>query len=169
MKLGGSVWQKIPPVLRTSLLILCGLLLLVCLSVLMIPTLDGPHSRQFANEASAVSKLRTILTLQNQYTIASAYSGFACELAQLRPLGQQRFPDSSLEFLATGVQSGYRFSLVSCGPDANRARARYQVTAVPLQHGTTGFRAFCADETGVIWYDPEGSAANCLASQHALE
>jgi len=132
------------------------------LFLLVVANLDGSHSRLYANEASAVGKLRTVLTLQDQYMTGHARDEFACELALLKPLGQQNFPDHSLEFLTTAAQSGYKFSLVSCGSDANRARVRYQVTAVPIQQGTTGVRAFCADETGVIWYDPEGSATRLI-------
>ncbi len=76
-----------------------------------------------------------------------AYTGFACELSLLKPIAQREFPNSELEFLATGVQSRYRFALVTCGSDANRAGVRYQVAAVPVDGGKTGLRAFCADET----------------------
>jgi hypothetical protein len=161
--------RRLPRIVRILLWIMGGLISAAGLFLLVIPTLDGPHSRLFANEASAVSKLRTVITLQDEYSAAHAHTGFACELPLLKPIGQQKFPDYSLEFLSTGVQSGYRFSLVSCSSDANRARVRYQVTAVPVEQGTTGIRTFCADEAGVIWYDLEGSATNCLASRHALQ
>jgi hypothetical protein len=164
-----NVRRRILAILRNSLFVMCGLLLTAGLLLLIVPTFDGPHSRRLANEASAVSKLRTILTLQDQYMEAHAGNEFACELPLLKPMGQQKFPDYSLEFLTTGVQSGYKFSLMNCRPDANRANVRYQVTAVPVEHGTTGLRAFCADEAGVIWDDIEGSATNCLVSRHPLE
>jgi hypothetical protein len=98
-----------------------------------------------------------------------AGNGFACELAMLQPIGRQEYPDHSLEFLTAGVQSGYRFSLVGCSSDANRARVHYQAIAIPVVPGKTGVRAFCADEAEVIWYDAEGSPTNCLASRHPLE
>ena len=145
------------------------LILLAVLSLLLISTLDGPHSRTLANEASAAMTVRMIVTLQDEYMAAHAYRGFACELSLLGPIAEQRIPDRSLEFVKSGVQSGYKFSQISCGSDANRARVRYQVIAVPVERGKTGIRAFCADETGVIWYDPDGSPTNCLASRHALE
>ncbi len=164
-----SAGRKIPRLGRPLFWIMGGLILAAGLLLLVVPTFDGPHSRLFANEALAVSRLRTILTLQDQYMAAHAGNEFACDLPLLKPIGQQKFPDSSLEFLTAGVQSGYKFALVSCRPDANRARIRYQVTAVPVAHGTTGVRAFCADEAGVIWYDAQGSATNCLALKHPLE
>jgi len=161
--------RKIPATLRTFLLVACGLALTAGLLLLLIPTLDGEHSRLYKNESVAVSTLRTIVTLQNEYATAHAYGGFACELSLLKSIGQQNFPDYSLEFLLTGVQSGYRFSLVSCSPDANRGRVYYQVTAVPLEPPKTGVRAFCADDTGSLWYDLGGSGTNCLAFRRMLE
>jgi hypothetical protein len=162
--------RRIRAVLRTGLFVTCGLLVAAGLLLLTVPTLDGPHSRQIANGAVAVGKLRTIINLQNQYVIARAHNGFACELRLLKPDEQRNEPDyDPLGFLLTGTASGYKFSLVHCGSDANRERAHYQVTAVPVEQGTTGFRSFCADESGQIWYDNAGSATECLASRHALE
>lgn len=146
-----------------SLVVAAGLLLLV------IPTFDGLHSHLFANEASAVATLRTIITLQKEYSTDYAYTGFACELPLLTQIGRQKFPDYSLEFLTTGLRAGYRFSLVSCASDANRARAHYQLTAVPVEKGVTGIRTFCADESGVIWYDSEEFGTRCLTSHQPLE
>jgi hypothetical protein len=146
-----------------SLMLAAGLLLLA------VPHLDGPHSRLFANEASAVARLRTVVQLQDEYMASHAYSGFACELPLLKPIAEQKFPDSLFEFLTTGTQAGYKYSLVACDSDANRASVRYQLTAVPIEQGRTGIRAFCADQTGVIWYDMGGSPSSCLAYRHALE
>src|ERR1700687_4492358 len=162
--------RRIRAVLRTSLFVTCGLLLAAGLLLLVVPTLDGPHSRQLANGAAAVSKLRTIISLQDQYMAAHGYNGFACELSLLKPTEHRNEPEyDPLRFLITGAQSGYKFSLVNCGSDANRARVHYQVTAVPVERGATGFWAFCADESDSIWYDEAGSATNCLASRHALQ
>jgi hypothetical protein len=161
--------RRIPRVLRALLWVIGGLTVTATLLLLVVPTLDGPHSRLLANEASAVSKLRTIITLQDRYSAAHAYGGFACDLPLLKPVGEQTFPDQSLGFLITGVRSGYTFSMVNCGPDANRAGVHYQVIAVPVEKGTTGVRTFCADESGVIWYDSEEFGTRCLTSRHPLE
>ena len=155
--------------LRSFLWVIGGLVLAAGLLLLLVPTLDGPHSRLFANEAAAVSTLRAIVTLEEAYTTSHAKTGFACELPLLRPIRELRFPDYSLDFLTAGERAGYRFSLTGCVPDENQARARYQITAVPVEPGKTGIRAFCADQAGVIWYDLEGSAANCLSSRRLLE
>jgi hypothetical protein len=161
--------RRVRGILSNPVFITCGLLLAAGLLLLVIPSLDGPHSRRLANEAAAASKLRTIGLLQTQYMAAHAYSGFACELPLLKPSEEQNETDDSLHFLTTGTQYGYKFSLVNCGSDANRARVHYQVMAIPVERGTTGFRAFCADESGVIWDDETGSATKCLVSRHAVQ
>ena len=147
---------------------ICGLLVV---AAMFMPVLDGPHSRQHANEAAAVSKLRAVITLQNRFASAHAEKGFACELPLLRPAENQ--PNDvdydPLRFLATGTQAGYKFVLGNCYAGAKGVVVQYQAAAVPIEHGTTGFRAFCTDDSGSLWYDAEGSATNCLASRRALE
>jgi hypothetical protein len=161
--------RRIRAVLRIALFVTCGLLLAFGLLLLVVPTLDGPHSGQRKNESTAVGKLRTILKLQDHYIAAHAGNEVACELPMLMPIDQREFPEHFLDFLNAASHSGYKFSLVSCRSDANRARVQYQVTAVPVERGVTGVRAFCADETEVIWYDADGSSTNCLAFRHPLE
>ena len=62
-------------------LALCGVLLM---AGMFIPVLDGPHKRQYVNEAVSVGKLRTLNELQAKYSAANPRKGFACELAILR-------------------------------------------------------------------------------------
>jgi hypothetical protein len=101
---------------------------------------------------------------------AHAGNGFACKLLLLKPTKQRTDIDyDPLSFLTTGIHSGYRFSLSNCGSDPNRPAIHYQLVAVPVEHGRTGFRAFCADESGSIWYDKAGSSTNCLTSRLPLE
>ena len=161
--------RRLPRTIRLLSWVIGGVILAIGLFLLAILTFDRPISHLAANEASAVSKLQHIIMLQNEYSAAHPNTGFACELPLLKSIGHQKYHDYSLEFLSTGVQSGYRFSLASCRPDASRAITRYQVTAVPVEQDKTGVRAFCANETGVIRYDLQGSATNCLASGHALQ
>jgi hypothetical protein len=147
-----------------------GVLLLAGLLFLMVvPRLDGPHSRQHAHEAVAVSKLLTVIELQKKYAASHVETGFACELPLLKPVEQRA--DAHYDpfgFLTTGTWSGYRFALDGCHVDQKGVVAHYQASAVPIERGTTGFRAFCTDETGIVRYDNSGLKANCLASGRAL-
>jgi len=66
--------------------------------------------------------------------------------------------------LTTGMQSGHRFTLDGCSADTSGMVIRYKAAAVPLKQGTTGFRAFCIDETALMRYDDSGIGAKCLTS-----
>jgi hypothetical protein len=157
---GRRVWRLLYP-----FLVVCVVLLV---AALFIPVLDGPHSRQSANQAVAVSKLLAINTLQTKYSAAYPEKGFACELALLKPAESLDDNYDPLSFLATGTRSGYKFALENCHADAEGVVVHYQATAVPVEGGVTGFRAFCIDESGVIWNDKGGSAAKCLVSRRPL-
>jgi hypothetical protein len=111
---------------------MCGVLFAVLIFLVAATNLDGPHSHRLANQAAAVNKLRTVVTLQDQYAVAHAYNGFACELPLLKPFEQRNEPDY---FLITGMHSGYSFSLVNCGSDANRERVHYIVYIGPAPKG----------------------------------
>jgi hypothetical protein len=80
----------------------------------------------------------------------------ACELQQLRPIENvtSTYPKNSL---LSGEWSGYKF-LIECSPTEQRVILRYQVTAVPSAPGVTGVRAFCADESGKVFYAESGLA-----------
>jgi hypothetical protein len=146
-----------------------GSLLLIAL--LCIPVLDGPHSRQYANEASAVSKLHAITMLEKKFADAHPGKGFACELDLLRPAHNEENPvdDDPMRFLTIGSSAGYKFVLGNCRTKANGIVVHYEAIALPIERGKTGFRAFCTDDSASLWYDPEGSAIKCLASHRVLQ
>lgn len=143
---------------------------LLFIALLSIPVLDGPHSRQYANEASAVNKLRVITTLEKKFAGAHVEKGFTCELGVLRQADneQNRVDGDRLYFPTTGVSAGYKFVFGNCRTNANGVVVHYEITAVPIQRGRTGFHAFCVDDSALLWYDADGSATNCLASHRVL-
>jgi hypothetical protein len=131
---------------------------------LILPSFEV--NRHAANEALAVSKLKTIGELQNNYLKSHPSEGFACRLSLLRPAGPLKLFDPD-EYLRTGQRSGYRFE-IQCQMNPNGVVTQYEVSAVPIKPGRTGVRAFCADQRGVIWYDMDGSREKCLAARKAL-
>ena len=143
---------------------------LVLIALLSIPVLDGPHSRQYANEAAALSTLRALTMLERKYAAAHVNKGFACDLPQLRPpeSGRNHGDYDSLGFLATGASVGYNLVLANCRTDVKGAVVHYEAAAKPFERGRTGVRAFCTDDSGSLWYDAEGSAKNCLVSRRAI-
>jgi len=144
------------------------LLAVIFMAALLVPRV-GVH-RQGINEAATLTRLPRLNELQNSYAASHPTKGFACQLPELKPatpVGDTYKPD---EFLfATGSQNGYKFAITGCRTDSNGVVTQYQLTAVPLQRGVTGFRVFCTDQTGATWYDLEGSAENCLAARKPLQ
>lgn len=142
----------------------CGLVLL---AILFLPRFDDTSARR--NEVAAISSLREIRLLQLQYTAVHKDEGFACELPVLKTVERDTPAHcDSLEFLESGVRAGYKFSVTSCHVEANVKVINYQMVAVPIAPGNTGVRAFCADESGPLWYDADGSGTKCLTSRHSL-
>lgn len=164
--------ERSAPAVPRLLKLFYGILVLIALllaAALFVPVLDGPDSRKHANESVAVGKLREINTLQTKYAAAHPQEGFACELPLLRSLEPPEHADyDPLEFLVLGTHAGYKIALRSCYADAAGLVVHYQVTAVPTERGVTGFRAFCTDDTGQLWYDAAGSEMHCLTSRHPL-
>jgi len=142
----------------------------LALALVLLPCLDRFHSRPLANESAAVNQLRSIARLENDFAEAHATRGYTCELAELGPKQYERTTgayDPSDPF-RTGIKSGYKFAVFNCRTDGKTVVAHYQAATVPTEQGKTGLRAFCTDESGVIWYDKEGSASGCLASRRQL-
>ena len=163
--------RKFRRIIRICFLVIAGLLSAVVLFPIFMPHLDGPHSHRFAHEASAVSKLRTVVSLQSQHAAAEPVKGFACELPLLRSAEQKGdHPNyDPLGFLTTRAWAGYRFTLDGCQVDKNGTVVHYQVSAVPVEPAVSGLRSFCTDETGVIRYDNSGIGTNCLISGRVLD
>jgi hypothetical protein len=144
----------------------------VVLAVLFIarsvPVLDV-NKHQRVNESVTASRLRRLKDLQNKYAASYPAKGFTCQLHELKaatPVGDMFDPN---EFLLTGAQSGYKFAVTGCRIEPNGVVTQYQVTATPLVPGKSGFRAFCTDQTGAMWYDSNGSPEQCLASRRPLQ
>jgi type IV pilus assembly protein PilA len=106
-------------------------------------------SRQAANEAAAISAVRTVGTAQATYQSTRGLGkNFASNLTALNTEG------SVDSVLGSGQKSGYQFTTV--GKDATATDPSYFDTqADPLSSGTfgTGNRFFYSNETFVIYQD----------------
>jgi hypothetical protein len=119
-------------------------------------------------EDLAVGKLRRITTLQKEYAGSHPTGGFACRLSSLKQNALTGTVYASDAFLTSENHAGYRITLVACEPEPDGVVRSYQITAVPLERGKSGVRAFCTDQTGAIWYDENGSAETCLVSHRTI-
>jgi hypothetical protein len=155
---GWKFWAK----LSIALIFLLGVL------TFFSPSFHDKHFGVAQNESTAVSSLRKLNSLENQYAAAHADKGFACELTLLQPTEEMRDPFGPYATLLTGVWSGYKFAVVGCVPSASGVVTHYAVTAIPVSPYGTGVRAFCTDESGSIFYDLMGSGSECLAAKQLL-
>jgi hypothetical protein len=152
-----------------DLFIAIAVLICILLIVVFTPALDGPNRNRKSHEVIAVGHLRRIVTLQNNYAGSHPATGFACELPLLKSAEPDQYGYDPEAFLRSGGYLGYRISLAGCGPEPNGVVTRYRITAIPLEQGKSGIRAFCTDETGALWYDAGGSAEKCFASHRTLD
>ena len=123
-------------------------LLIVVAIIGIIAAIAVPNllqSKAAANEASAISSIRNIVTSQITY---SATTGSGSYAATLTVLSTQKLIDG---VLGLGTKAGYNF-VVGAGTNT------FSVTADPVTPGSTGNRYFFSDESGVIRYSTSATA-----------
>jgi type IV pilus assembly protein PilA len=144
-----------------ELLITIGIFLVI--AALAIPSLL--RSKMAANEASAVSSVRSVVTAQTAYSVTFPDVGFASSLSILgpspgcSPFGQSTSTSACLidEVLRDGKKSGYSFEL-STGTAI--PATSYSITADPITPGVSGHRHFSSDATGVIRFNLSTTATS---------
>lgn len=132
-------------------------LLIVVVIIGIIAAIAIPNllaSRRAANEASAISSLRTLSGAQATYQTTLGQGDYG----SLTELSGGGLIDS---VLAGGSKSGYNYSVTPVDR-AGAQPAVYNASAVPTQFGTgisgTGTRSFYTNEAGVIYSAQSGTA-----------
>jgi prepilin-type N-terminal cleavage/methylation domain-containing protein len=140
-------------------------LLIVVAIILIIAAIAIPNllrARIAANEASAVGSVRTITTAQITYS-STWGQGFAAALANLGGAAGcvAAAADACLidPVLTAGTKSGYTLVTVGAtGAGTNVSPFQtFETNATPV-NASTGTRAFCSDQSGVIQYNTTGAA-----------
>jgi len=130
--------------------ILGSLLLVSVVPIGIITAIAVPNlmlARRAANEATAISTLRTISLAQADYHSAAGEGGYG----DLDDLSRQNLIS---ETMAAEVRNGYRFELTASGDS-------YELTATPVDYPDSGMRSFYVSEHGVIrGADKKGEAAD---------
>ncbi len=125
-------------------------LLIVVAIIGIIAAIAVPNllqSKAAANEASAISAIRNIVTSHITFSATSGSGSYATDLAALQTAS---LIDS---VLGSGTKDGYTFA--STGGSIG-----FTITAEPITAGSTGTRYFFSDESGVIRYSTGASATN---------
>jgi len=165
--------------LRGAGMALAGLILgyagISLIPFLIIAAIAIPNllrARIAANESSAVASVRTINTAEISYLSSYPTVGYTCALSSLGGREQSpSSPDHALlidSALASGTNHGYRIALQNCA-NSGKGDGKYQVVAYPVSRNQSGVRAFCSDETAVVWVDSGGSPDDCLANREPLQ
>ena len=139
-------------------------LLIVVAIILIIAAIAIPNllrSRMAANEASAVGSVRTLNTAEVTYS--TTYGTGFTTLAQLggaAPCVAAAATACLIDpVLTVGTKSGYTLAAVpNTGAGTVAAPfVQYEVNATRVS-ASTGTRAFCSDQSGVIRYNTTGGA-----------
>jgi type IV pilus assembly protein PilA len=149
-------------------------LLIVVAIILIIAAIAIPNllrSKMAANEASAVGSVRTIVTAE--VTFNSTWDiGYASTLSVLGGAAPCTASSTTAclldQVLSGGSKTGYLFGAPG-GTAVNGIVPTFAVDAVPQAVGSTGQRAFCSDESGVIRYDPTGTAITTSGNDTTCE
>jgi type IV pilus assembly protein PilA len=131
-------------------------LLIVVAIILIIAAIAIPNllrARISANEASAVSSMRTINTATITYN--STYGSYPPALSNMAPVTAPALPTSTSADLLdqilgsnTAQKSGYNFTYAAGAGNSN-----YTLLGDPVIVNQTGVRHFFSDQSGVIRYD----------------
>jgi type IV pilus assembly protein PilA len=149
----------------TLMELLIVMAIIAILTLIAIPTI-GNMTRS-GNEVSAIQSVKAIFTAETQYSTTFPANGFSCSLPALGGDPHSGPPTATSahmldQGLATGVKSGYQFSITNCVKASENGGDRvtgYTIIAQPLTVGRTGNRTFCGDD-GEIKVDPTGGT-NC--------
>jgi len=148
-------------------------LLIVVAIILIIAAIAIPNlmrSKMAANESSAVGSLRTVNTAMVTYSNNYPAVGFAATLANLGGAAATCASSTGANstngclidnVLATGTKSGYKFTAAGSG---GTPAVIYTSLALPQVQGSTGQRAFCSDQSGVIYNDQSGTACTSASA-----
>ncbi len=123
-------------------------LLIVVAIIGIIAAIAVPNllqSKAAANEASAISAIRNIVTSHITYSATVGSGSYAADLSVLQAA---KLVD---EVLGGGTKDGYSFASVG-------AQNTFTVNAAPVSAGSTGTRYFFSNESGVIRYNTAGTA-----------
>ena len=113
--------------------------------------------RNFLEDLAMLMRLMRVLAGLTFLAVLSGHAG-AQNTAMREAYGDIRK-------VSAESKKGYKFVLAGCTPTEKGIVARYQITAVPIARGLTGVRAFCADESGTLFHEENGSATQCLSSR----
>jgi prepilin-type N-terminal cleavage/methylation domain-containing protein len=150
-------------------------LLIVVAIILIIAAIAIPNllrARIAANEASAVSAVRTINTAEVTYSTSFPTKGYADALANLggaTPCTPAIATGCLIDsVLGAGNKSGYTFAATGANA-VNGVNTTYTAGAAPVTFNQSGVRNFCSNEDGVLRFDPGAAGSAPVTTTAACQ
>jgi len=137
--------------------------ILALLAALAVPVMM--RSRMAANEAAAISSMRTITTGEFGFQAAGYIDAVGDGVGDFGTLEQLVDPQGNGlpgfidDNLGEGFRNGYAFEVAVTLGDINTAPA-FVCLASPIDTGVTGIRRFFSNESGVIRFTNDGTQPN---------
>lgn len=149
-------------------------LLIVVAIILIIAAIAIPNllrSRMAANEASAVSSIRSITTAEHAYSQTYPDIGYTCNLPDLGPPASGQPPSATAAdildpIVSQGTKQGYSFAVTGC---TGTPKSQYTSVGVPISIGSSGQRAFCSDASGILQFSDDGQSGTCVSGKRVLQ
>jgi len=152
-------------------------LLIVVAIILIIAAIAIPNllrAKISANESSAVGSIRNIITAEVSYNASYGSIGFSANLVDLGPgTGNLTCPTTGPSttnaclldaVLAAGTKSGYAFGAKGTIAAGSGLITSFTAEGGPLAFNSTGVRAFCAGEDGVLRVNAQNTVAYTAGS-----
>jgi type IV pilus assembly protein PilA len=140
------------------------------IAAIAIPSLL--RARISANEAAAIGDTRSVIMAEAAYQSANGgyYDRLECLAEPATCIPAYAGPSMlSAEIARAATKNGYRRSFHPGAPASPRPPAvsptsmmSFAYATVPDKKGTTGVRAFCGDDTGVVCYKLDGVLPEAL-------
>jgi len=150
-------------------------LLIVVAIILIIAAIAIPNllrARIAANEASAVSAIRTINTAEVTYSTGFPTTGYADLLTNLggaAPCTPAIATACLIDtVLSGGAKSGYSFAAVGANK-VNGINTTYTAGAAPITFNQSGVRNFCSNEDGVLRFNPGAAGSAPVTTTAACQ
>jgi hypothetical protein len=103
---------------------------------------------------SVIGTMRELIGSEKRYAEAHPDVGYTCELSALSQDGLLTSP------FENGVKNRYKFEITGCSDkDGKLPNTQFRLTARPLMRD---WEAWCSDQSGVLWYEANGSVEKCL-------
>jgi hypothetical protein len=108
---------------------------------------------------SAIVTMRILIDEEQEFAKQHSTQGFSCQLSDFQSSEMLR------KLAQTHRRNNYEFEIICPPKQESGAQKAFQLIARPL---LSKVPAYCADQSGMLWWDETGSPTTCLAHRIPL-